>query len=106
MRITFVSPTLDLSGGAKVVAIYAQRLRRMGHDVSVVAHPSFAMPLRRKLKSLLTGKGWPRAAPRHRSHLDGTDVDLHVLDRSRPVMDRDIPDGNVVIATWWETAEW
>jgi glycosyltransferase involved in cell wall biosynthesis len=24
----------------------------------------------------------------------------------RPVRDRDVPDGDVVLATWWETAEW
>jgi len=68
----------------QVVAIYARQLRRMGHDVSVVAHPPFAMPLRRKLKSLLTGKGWPRAALRHRSHLDGAmSIFMSSIDRGR-----------------------
>ena len=40
------------------------------------------------------------------SHLDGSGLDHHVLDRWRPVTDVDVPDGDVVIATWWETAEW
>ena len=40
------------------------------------------------------------------SHFDYVDVPLHVIDRFRPVTDRDVPDGDVVIATWWETAEW
>jgi glycosyltransferase involved in cell wall biosynthesis len=29
-----------------------------------------------------------------------------VLDRRRPVTPQDVPDADVVIATWWETAEW
>ncbi len=41
-----------------------------------------------------------------RSHLQGTDIRHQVLESRRPVVDRDVPDGDVVIATWWETAEW
>ena len=29
-----------------------------------------------------------------------------IIDRWRPIVDEDVPDGDVVIATWWETAEW
>ena len=40
------------------------------------------------------------------SHFDHIDVDHRVLDRRRPIVDEDLPDADVVIATWWETAEW
>ncbi|HEY9826928.1 MAG TPA: glycosyltransferase family 4 protein, partial [Stenomitos sp.] len=30
----------------------------------------------------------------------------HTLDRYRPLQDQDVPDADVIIATWWETAEW
>ena len=40
------------------------------------------------------------------SYLEGTAVKHQVLDRWRPVSDDDVPDGDAVIATWWETAEW
>ncbi|HVT88762.1 MAG TPA: glycosyltransferase family 4 protein [Tepidisphaeraceae bacterium] len=40
------------------------------------------------------------------SHLDGLGLDWRVLDQNRPVRDSDIPDADLVIATWWETAEW
>jgi len=33
-------------------------------------------------------------------------LDHRVLDRHRPPVDADVPDADVVIATWWETAEW
>jgi glycosyltransferase involved in cell wall biosynthesis len=29
-----------------------------------------------------------------------------MLDRRRPITDEDVPDADIVIATWWETAEW
>jgi glycosyltransferase involved in cell wall biosynthesis len=31
---------------------------------------------------------------------------LRVIESRRPIVDRDVPDADVVIATWWETAEW
>jgi glycosyltransferase involved in cell wall biosynthesis len=40
------------------------------------------------------------------SHFDGTNVDLRILDKWRPVIDGDVPDADAIIATWWETAEW
>jgi glycosyltransferase involved in cell wall biosynthesis len=43
---------------------------------------------------------------RQGSHLDGLALDHRILDRRRPVTDDDVSDGDVVIATWWETAEW
>jgi glycosyltransferase involved in cell wall biosynthesis len=33
-------------------------------------------------------------------------VEQRRLDRFRPVADRDVPDADVVVATWWLTAEW
>jgi glycosyltransferase involved in cell wall biosynthesis len=33
-------------------------------------------------------------------------VNHRVLERWRPITDQDLPDADVVIATWWETAAW
>lgn len=106
MRVTFVLPTVGMSGGIRVVAIYAKALAARGHEVMLVSPPPEAVPVRRKLKSLLAGNGWPGDVPPPRSHLDGNGLDHRVLDRWRPVTDSDAPDADVVIATWWETAEW
>ncbi|MEO1237800.1 MAG: glycosyltransferase family 4 protein, partial [Planctomycetota bacterium] len=39
--------------------------------------------------------------------LDGVaGVELRVLPTRRPVADGDLPDADVTVATWWETAEW
>lgn len=103
MRITFVLPYAGLSGGTRVLAIYAQRLRRRGHHLTVVSTPPFQLPFHRKLKAFLRGKGWPRTE-HEPSHFDGLDVPHHVIDRWRDVTDADVPDADVVVATWWLTA--
>jgi glycosyltransferase involved in cell wall biosynthesis len=40
------------------------------------------------------------------SHFDQTDVEHRILRRHRPVTEWDVPDADVIVATWWETAEW
>src|SRR5215468_5208918 len=104
MRINFVLPDAGMSGGTRVIAIYARALAQMGHEVRVVSLPLPTIPYREKLKSWLKGNGWPRDFAQQ-SHFDGVEVDHHVLDHWRPISDDDVPDGDVVIATWWETAE-
>jgi glycosyltransferase involved in cell wall biosynthesis len=105
MRITFVLPTVNLSGGIRVAAIYAQELAQRGHTVRLISRPPRAASKADKIKSVLKGKGWPVPRP-NVSHLDGAGLDHRVIERSRPIIDSDVPDGDVVIATWWETAEW
>jgi glycosyltransferase involved in cell wall biosynthesis len=106
MRITFVLPGANLSGGVRVVAIYAERLVRQGHSVLVI-HPWPREPrLRQKLKSLLLGQGWPIRHDKRPTHFDGRNIERKVLDRWRPLTDADVPDADVIVSTWWETAEW
>ena len=40
------------------------------------------------------------------SYFDGLDLDHRIIERWRPITDRDVPDADIVVATWWETAEW
>lgn len=105
LRITFVSPPVAMSGGIKVMAIYAKMLAERGHTVVVVSPPAASMSLKQKLKSLLKHQVWPAPKPLI-SHLDGLGLDHRVLNTHRPITDSDVPDADVVIATWWETAEW
>jgi glycosyltransferase involved in cell wall biosynthesis len=105
MRITFVLPYAGLSGGIRVIAIYAERLRQRGHDVFVVS--TIGKPsLRQRLIDFVRGKGWSKPGIHGPSHLDGVDVPRRVLEAGRNVTEADIPDADVVVATWWETAEW
>jgi glycosyltransferase involved in cell wall biosynthesis len=104
MKITFVLPTVNMGGGIKVVAIYAKALTNRGHEVVLISPPPEIVPIRRKIKFFLTGHGWLKTRPA--SHLDGLGLNHKVLDRWRPVTDDDVPDADIIIATWWETAEW
>jgi len=104
MKITFVLPHAGLAGGIRVVAIYADRLKKLGHDVFVVSLPADPISPLQQVKSLFKGKGW--FSNNGASHFDSIDVPHRVLERSRPVTDADVPDADVVVATWWETAEW
>jgi glycosyltransferase involved in cell wall biosynthesis len=105
MKITFVLPYAGLSGGIRVVATYAERLKKRGHEVFVVSLPKQPLTLRQKVKSLLKDKKWP-SAKHGPSHFDGVDVEHRILEKCRPVINNDVPDADVIVATWWETAEW
>lgn len=103
MKVTFVSPALNIGGGIRVISIYAELLQKRGHEVVVVAPPS--APPRRPLRDILRGRRAKAPAP-ERSHFDGKDVRLSILNKPRPVREADVEDADAVIATWWETAEW
>lgn len=105
MRITFISPTVNMGGGTRVVVIYAQQLMCLGHSVRIISPPPRVTPFAQKVRSWLKGTGGSdNASPE--SYLNRSGVDHLVLDRWRPVVNDDVPDADVVIATWWETAEW
>lgn len=105
MRITFISPALNMGGGTKVISIYAKALKDMGHEITIVSPPRKKTSLKEKLKSLIKGKGYPKSKARC-VYFDGLNINNHILNEVRTVSDMDVPDGDIVIATWWETAEW
>lgn len=104
MKITFVLPTVNMSGGVRVVTIYAQMLAQRGHEVVLVSPARPQHSLKQRFIRFLKGQAEPRRPAK--SHLDGSGLDHRVLHTWRPVVDADLPDADVVIATWWETAEW
>ncbi|ACB51450.1 probable glycosyl transferase [Crocosphaera subtropica ATCC 51142] len=106
MRITFIIPEANTRGGIRVVAIYAEQLQKRGHDVLVVSQPHSIPTFRQQLKSVLKGKGLIKQEQSSFSYFDTLNVPHKILESRRPVIDQDIPDGEVVVATWWETAEW
>lgn len=102
MKITFVLPPVNLSGGIRVAAIYSKLLAQFGHHVVAVSPPCKAS-LRDRFMRPFRGKGTDTRPP---SHFDSTGLDHRVIDRPREIADHDVPDADIVIATWWETAEW
>ncbi len=103
MKITFILPRADMSGGVRVVATYAERLQRRGHEVLVLTLSQPAPSLRARARALVKEGRWLRTEG---SHLDPSQVNHHVVQHRPPLTDADVPDSDVVIATWWETANW
>lgn len=104
MRIRWILPEAYLAGGTKLIAIYAERLMARGHDVVVVSSPRRVPTWRERWRAWRRTGEWLGKPTRRASHFDGTGVDHRVIDTARPIVDADVPDGDVVIATWWETA--
>ena len=106
MRITFVVVVADLSGGFRVVATYAERLRQRGHEVLVMSCARRKPTIKDHLRAFVKRRPvriTPEGAP---THLDDTQVTHKKLETRRPPRPDDLPDADVVVATWWETAEW
>ena len=103
LRLTFVLPVADLSGGVRVVGLYAEHLAARGHHVTVVSG-SVACGLHRRLSNVKHGLGFGRFVAPPASHIDADRVRHVVLPHNRPVTEADVPDADVVVATWWETA--
>jgi glycosyltransferase involved in cell wall biosynthesis len=106
VRITFILPIANLNGGTRVVSIHAKALAERGHRVVILSLPPSRPTGRHKLRAWLRGETLEGTKRQSSSHLDGLNLDHRILDRRRPPTDLDVPDADVVVATWWETAEW
>jgi hypothetical protein len=88
-------------GGIRAVAIYAGELANLGHEVRVVSAGPRVPSWRSRIARLV--KGRVVAPPVAKSHLDSIpNIQCTVLRKPGPIEARDVPDGDVVIATWWE----
>ncbi len=99
MRVTFVlAGSYGLSGGDRVIANFAKQLYARGYTVNLIARPRRPRPWYKPWKQ--------HPQPLRESHFDQLPMPRRVLERYRPVTDADVPEADVIVATWWETAEW
>jgi glycosyltransferase involved in cell wall biosynthesis len=104
LNITFVCPADNLSGGMRVIALHAAQLARRGHKVIAALPRPAALSLRARLRRV--AKQVPASLANTISFFKDVPFTVRWLDHPGPVTDRDLPDADVVVATWWETAEW
>jgi glycosyltransferase involved in cell wall biosynthesis len=106
LRITFVCPTLNVSGGIKVVSIYAKFLSEIGHEVTIVSQKERLSihQLKRRVRNFLQKKPPDRGLKS--PFFVGSNKLKHVEFIGDCPVPNEIPDCDVIIATWWETAEW
>jgi len=104
MRITFIAPA-SRSGGNRVIGIYARGLQQRGHDVQVVSPAPRGRRVKETVGLIVRGRWWHLRQPLGTAaRLAG--VTHRVLDHAGPVTAADVPDADVVVATWWQTAPW
>lgn len=104
MKITFVLPFADLSGGVRVVALYATALMERGHQVRVISQPAPTPSFKDRLRAAIRRSPVPQwVGSQLFTPLGGKH---RILERRRAVTAQDLEDADFVVATWWETAEW
>jgi glycosyltransferase involved in cell wall biosynthesis len=108
LRITWVLPEANLSGGIKSNRLIAEAMMRRGHIVTLFLPKD-------------TGKAWPKPwrvrqfSRRVRQQIDTMRSPAHhLMISSVPIVAVDgdevraehLPDADVVVGTWWRTMEW
>lgn len=106
VKITFVLAVAGLDGGVRVVAEHARQLQNRGHDVVVVSLPKKKPKMLSTMKSWFGKQQWLSSQKLNHSYFDDLDINHIVLERHRPVVNNDLPDADIVIATLWKTAVW
>jgi len=106
MKITFVVPGLNLTGGLRVISIYADLLSKRGHTVTVISPGEKKATLKEKIKSLLPWKDYVFDSGFNDAFFENSNYEVIVLKKEGGIKAEDIPDADVIIATFWATAEW
>lgn len=103
MKITFICAEINQGGGSRVTSTYAQKLLDRGHDVQVIARkPKEDAGLRRTL-SRFRSTGMTPLENRDR-YFRPLGARFTWMDYKVPLEPSDVPDADVIIATWWRTA--
>lgn len=105
MKITFVLPNIRISGGVKAVFEFANHLQNRGHEVCVTypLMPYYSAKGGFDLRALKRGfKEGLLNFVKDRG-LDWFDLKVKLI-RTPSLAKRYMPNADIVVATWWETA--
>jgi len=105
MKITFVLPGIGLSGGIKAVFEFANCLYDKGHNVSII-YPWIPMRGGAKwynLRAVASQVKHGFINFKKRNYVDWFDLKANLI-KVPTLAERHIPDADIVVATWWETA--
>jgi glycosyltransferase involved in cell wall biosynthesis len=101
LSISFLIFRPSMSGGARIIARHARLLRERGHEVRVVG--CVDDPPRPGLLGRLLRRAPAAPAP---SHFEIEGLAPTLLRGRAAVTAADLPDADVVVASYWRTAEW
>lgn len=105
MRITIVSASIDNSGGFRVVAALGQQLFAKGHDVKIFSPKRSRESLKNYVRALLGRRPFPRLS-QHSDYLGQLASCAKIVPHIAPLGEADLPEADVIIATWWDTLNW
>lgn len=105
MKITFLLPSIGISGGVKAVFKFANHLYNRGHDVSIV-YPLIPMGSIGKwynFKNLIYKAKETISNLKRCNRIEWFSLKVKLV-RTPTLSERFIPNAEIVVATWWETA--
>ncbi len=102
LRINILINRPSMSGGARVTARYARMLADRGHAVTITGLGAPPVGFWQKISRAMNGRQDWRERPSH-YRLEG--FDLNLIHGRRTITPNDLPDGDVIIASFWEAAE-
>jgi len=106
MKLTFIVPALNLTGGLRVISIYANLLSKRGHTVTVISPCEKKPSFKERLKYLLRWKNYEFNSGYDDTFFKNSNYEVIVLKKEGPIKATSVPDADVVVATFWNTAEW
>jgi glycosyltransferase involved in cell wall biosynthesis len=95
-----------MGGGTKILHTYAEALSKRGHDILVVSVPQSKPTFISKIRYFINHLEQIKTPDKPASYFDNSIAKHKIIESDRPIVDADLPDADIVIATWWETAEW
>lgn len=105
MKITFVLPCIFATGGIRVIATHAKYLIEKGHQVSIIAPRPARYSFFHVIKILLKQGTLSLYEIYDPIYFELNQV-AFTLSNYNYVRENDVTDADLIIATWWETAEW
>ncbi len=101
MDITFIVPELNPTGGIRVISIYARELKRRGHDVLVIKWKPSIEGVRNRIRHFLK----PAQNNARDWYFEDGNIAIQDFGYSRTIDNNRIRNSDVVIATWYHTAD-
>ena len=103
MKIMFLTPHINISGGVKIILGYADRLAKRGHKVTVVCPQSTFV--KKKIKGMFVI--YPKRFLMNFVNFKPSWIKVAAEIKYVPSYDeRFIPDADIVVATAWHTAQY
>ncbi len=105
-----------MSGGSRVLAIHAQMLQEKGHDVYIVApelteyfpdsRQRYLYLIKNKIKDIFSINPPDKHQLNKHPYFNQINVPILLAKGKDYVESSDVPNADIVVATWWLTAEW